>query len=55
LQPLIRKLKVPAELFEVAGGDHSFKVLKRVGVTQEDAYQAVLNRIDQWLRATITI
>jgi predicted alpha/beta-hydrolase family hydrolase len=55
LQPLIKKLKVPAELFEVAGGDHSFKVLKRAGVTQEETYQAVLDRIDLWLRATITI
>jgi predicted alpha/beta-hydrolase family hydrolase len=55
LRPILRKLKAPAELYEVAGGDHSFKVLKRAGVTQEDTYQAVLDRIDQWLRATFTI
>jgi uncharacterized protein len=54
LRPIIRKLKVPAELYEVAGGDHSFKVLKSAGVTQEDTYKAVLDRIDQWLRATIS-
>jgi predicted alpha/beta-hydrolase family hydrolase len=54
LRPIIRKLKVPAELFEVAGGDHSFKVLKSAGVTQQDTYKAVLDRIDQWLRATLT-
>jgi predicted alpha/beta-hydrolase family hydrolase len=55
LRPILRNLKAPAELYEVAGGDHSLKVLKRAGVTQEDTYKAVLDRIDQWLRATITI
>jgi predicted alpha/beta-hydrolase family hydrolase len=54
LRPILKKLKVPAELYEVAGGDHSFKVLKRAGVTQEDTYKAVLDRIEQWLRATLT-
>jgi uncharacterized protein len=55
LRPILMQLKVPAELYEVAGGDHSFKVLKRAGVTQEDTYKAVLDRIDYWLRANITI
>lgn len=53
LRPILGKLKVPAELDVVAGGDHSFKVLKRAGVTQEDTYKAVLDRIDQWLRAAL--
>jgi hypothetical protein len=53
LQPVIKKLKVPVELYTVAGGDHSFKVLKRAGVSQVDTYKAVLDRIDQWLRATL--
>jgi predicted alpha/beta-hydrolase family hydrolase len=54
LRPILKKLEAPAELFEVAGGDHSFKVLKSAGVTQEDTYRAVLDRIEQWLRATLT-
>jgi hypothetical protein len=53
LQPIIKKLKVPVELYTVAGGDHSFKVLKRAGLSQADTYKAVLDRIDQWLRATL--
>jgi predicted alpha/beta-hydrolase family hydrolase len=53
LQPIIKKLPAPAELFEVAGGDHSFKVLKRDGGNQAETYQAVQDRIDQWLRATL--
>ncbi|MGI8570160.1 MAG: alpha/beta hydrolase family protein [Methylocella sp.] len=55
LRPIIIKLKAPADLYVVAGGDHSLKVLKSAGVTQEDIYKAVLDRIDQWLRATFTI
>jgi predicted alpha/beta-hydrolase family hydrolase len=53
LQPILKTLKVPAELYEIAGGDHSFKVLKSAGVSQEDVYKAVQDRIDQWLRATL--
>ncbi len=55
LRPIILKLKVSADLYVVAGGDHSFKVLKSAGVTQEDTYKATLDRIEQWLRATFTI
>jgi predicted alpha/beta-hydrolase family hydrolase len=55
LQPILKKLKVRAELYEVAGGDHSFKVLKSAGVPQEDVYNAIQDRIDQWLRATAAI
>jgi predicted alpha/beta-hydrolase family hydrolase len=53
LQPILKTLKVPAELYEIAGGDHSFKVLKSAGVPQEDVYKAAQDRIDQWLRATL--
>ncbi|HEY6257718.1 MAG TPA: alpha/beta fold hydrolase [Xanthobacteraceae bacterium] len=53
LRPFINKLKAPAELFVVEGGDHSFKVLKRAGVAQADIYKAVQDRIDHWLRAFI--
>jgi predicted alpha/beta-hydrolase family hydrolase len=53
LQPIINKLPAAAELFEVAGGDHSFKVLKRDGGNQEETYKAIQDRIDQWLRQTL--
>jgi predicted alpha/beta-hydrolase family hydrolase len=52
LLPIIKNLKAPADLYVVEGGDHSFKVLKRAGVTQEDTYKAVLDRIELWLRQT---
>jgi predicted alpha/beta-hydrolase family hydrolase len=53
LRPILGKLKVPTELYEVAGGDHSFKVLKRAGVTQEETYRLVQEHIDRWLRSTL--
>jgi uncharacterized protein len=52
LRPVIKELKAPADLYVVEGGDHSFKVLKRAGVTPEDTYKAVLDRIELWLRQT---
>jgi uncharacterized protein len=53
LQPTIDRLEPPAELYIVDGGDHSFKVLKRVGVTQQDVYGTIQDRIENWLRAVI--
>jgi len=52
LRPIIEESGLSAKLYEIEGGDHSFKVLKRGGITQEDAYKAVLDRIELWLRQT---
>ena len=49
LRPVIKTLKAPAGLYVVEGGDHSFKIL-RAGLTQEETYKAVLDRIELWLR-----
>jgi predicted alpha/beta-hydrolase family hydrolase len=54
LRPIIKELKVPADLYVVEGGDHSSKVLKRGNITQEDAYKAVLDRIELWLRQSFS-
>jgi uncharacterized protein len=52
LRPILKELKAPADLYIVESGDHSFKVLKRAGITQEDTYKAMLDRIESWLRRT---
>jgi predicted alpha/beta-hydrolase family hydrolase len=49
LKPILKKLKIPTELYVVEGGDHSFKVPKSAGVTQEAVYKSVLNEIARWL------
>jgi predicted alpha/beta-hydrolase family hydrolase len=53
LQPHIGQLKAPVDLHVVEGGDHSFKVPKSAGVSQEQVYDLVLDRIERWLRDTI--
>ena len=50
LQPIIRGLKAPADLFVVEGGDHSYKVPKRSGRTQDEVYESVLGEIERWIR-----
>ncbi|HXU37823.1 MAG TPA: alpha/beta family hydrolase [Blastocatellia bacterium] len=50
LKPILKKLKTPAELYAVEGGDHSFKVPKSAGVTQEEVYRAVLDKVATWLK-----
>jgi len=53
LQPIISQLEPAADLFVVAGGDHSFKVPKSAAVKQQDVYRAIQDRIETWLRMTI--
>ena len=49
LRPIIKTLNASTKLYVVEGGDHSFKVKKSAGVTQEEVYRAVLDEIAAWL------
>jgi predicted alpha/beta-hydrolase family hydrolase len=49
LRPIIEESSLPAKLYEVEGGDHSFKVPKRSGVTQEQVYENVMDEITSWI------
>lgn len=51
LRPIIKKLKTPVKLFEIAGGDHSFKAPKSSG-TPEEIHKLILDEVDRWLRET---
>jgi uncharacterized protein len=53
LRPVLATLKAPADLHVVEGGDHSFKVPKKAGLSQEQVYERVLDTIAQWLRERI--
>ena len=55
LRPIISTLRAPCELHVVEGGDHSFKVLKRAGVGQDEIDQAILDRIAWWLRESVGV
>lgn len=48
---IIKKLKLPADLFAIEGGDHSFKVPKSAGIPQQDIYSAVTGEVARWMRS----
>jgi predicted alpha/beta-hydrolase family hydrolase len=50
LRAVIKTLRLPATLYEVEGGDHSFKVPKSSPVTQQQVYEAVMDETVHWLR-----
>ena len=49
LRPVIQRLKAPAELCVIEGADHSFKIPKRAGGSQAEAYELALKAIELWL------
>jgi hypothetical protein len=49
----LKKLKPAAQLQEVAGGDHSFKVPKKLGIPQEQIYHMAQDHIVGWMRKII--
>jgi predicted alpha/beta-hydrolase family hydrolase len=51
LRAVIKRLRLPATLFTIEGGDHSFKVAKSSGVRQERVYESTMDEIARWLRS----
>ena len=49
LQPLLKMLTPAAHLYSIAGGDHSFKVPKKYGLTQAEVYAAAQDEIARWI------
>lgn len=47
---VIKKLSLPATLYVIEGGDHSFKVPKKLGVPQPEVYENVMDEIARWAR-----
>jgi predicted alpha/beta-hydrolase family hydrolase len=43
LREIISKLSLTATLYEVLGGDHSFKVVKSSPVSQQQVYEAAMD------------
>lgn len=50
LRAIVKKL-ARATLHVIEGGDHSLKVSKSAGLTQEEVYKAVQDEISRWLRS----
>lgn len=45
IQEVIKRLKLPATLHAIEGGDHSLKAPKSSGLTQEQVYESAMDRI----------
>ncbi|WFU41542.1 alpha/beta hydrolase [Bradyrhizobium sp. CB82] len=53
LQPVIAELGAKARLHEVAGGDHSFLVLRKSGRSNEEAMKEVLDTLAAWINELV--
>jgi len=51
LREVITRLRIPATLHVIDGGDHSFKVPKSSGLSQEQVYESVMDETVSWLRS----
>jgi uncharacterized protein len=53
LRPIVKRLKPAAQLYAIAGGDHSFKVPKKSALPQEQVYGSAQDEICNWLHKII--
>ena len=53
IRPIIKQLRLPAEIYAIEGGDHSFKVPKSSGLTQAEVYEAALDKVAQWVQSLL--
>ena len=49
IEAIIKSLKLPAQLFPIEGGDHSLKVSKRDGASQQEVYAMTMDQISLWI------
>jgi len=48
IRATIKKHRLPATLYVIEGGDHSFKVPKSAGVPQQEVYETVMDEVAAW-------
>ena len=51
INPILKKLKMPAEMYVIETGDHSFKVQKSAGIAQTDVYERAMDHIAEWAKS----
>lgn len=50
IRAIVKKQRLPATLYTVEGGDHSFKVPKTLGGPQQEIYETIMDEVAQWAR-----
>jgi uncharacterized protein len=53
LRQVIKNFKLPATLHIIEGGDHSLKVPKSAGVSQQEVYESVMDTIAAWAQRKV--
>ena len=48
IHPFIKDLRPPAKIYAIEGGDHSFKAPKKLGLPQDEVYEAAMDEIARW-------
>ena len=51
IRGVIKRLRLPAKIHVIEGGDHSFKVPKSLGVPQPNVHEAMMDEVARWLRS----
>ena len=52
IRAVIKRLHLPATVYPIEGGDHSFKVPKSLGVPQEKIYATIFDKVAEWLQTS---
>jgi predicted alpha/beta-hydrolase family hydrolase len=50
ISAVIKRLSLPAKVYPIEGGDHSFKVPKSLGVPQLAIYEMIMDKVVEWTR-----
>jgi predicted alpha/beta-hydrolase family hydrolase len=50
IRAVIKKRKLPATVYVIEGGDHSFQVPKSLGVPQQTIYETIMDKVADWTR-----
>jgi hypothetical protein len=53
IKAIIKRDRLRATVHEIETGDHSFKVLKSTGLTQDQVYERTMDEVARWLAATL--
>ena len=50
IREVIKKRRLPAKVYVIDGGDHSFKAPKSLGVPQQTIYETIMDQVAEWAR-----
>lgn len=51
IMPYIKNLRPAAKIYEIEGGDHSFKTPKKFGMSPDQIFESAMDEIDRWARS----